>query len=105
MTQKQAERAAVAGGEREPPRCREIGGSVIGQFGDNPAESAAFERFLHGKEGIDRPRHAQDEKALTPQAEPIEPRAVGKAGFAPGEIGLNPERRLAGKDGKGKGEA
>jgi hypothetical protein len=65
MPQKQAERAAVAGGEREPPRCREIDGAIVGQFGDDAAESAAFERFLHGKEGIDCPRHAQDEKAFT----------------------------------------
>ncbi len=105
MTQKQTERAAVASGKRQPPRCRKIGGSVVGQFGDDAAESAAFERFLHGKEGIDGARHAQDEKALTPQAEQIDPRAVGKAGFTLGEIGLNPERRLAGKDGKRKGEA
>jgi hypothetical protein len=105
MTQQQAERVAVAGGERQPPRCREVGGSVIGQCGDDAPESAAFERFLHGKEGIDCARHAQDEKALASQAEQIEPRAIGKASFAPGEIGLNPKRRFAGKDGKRKGQA
>ena len=87
MPQKQAERAAVAGGERKPPRCCQVGRSIIGQFGDNAAESAAFERFLHGKERIDGARHAQDQKSLRPQAEQIEPGAIRKAGFAPGEIG------------------
>ena len=105
MPQKETKRAAVARGECEPPRCRQVSRSVIGQFGDDAAESAAFEGLLHGKEGIDRARHAQDEKALSRQAKHIDPGGIGKTGFPPGEIGLDPERCLAGSDRKRKGKA
>ena len=105
MAQKEAKRAAVAGGEREPPRCRQVSRSVISQFGDYAAESAAFERLLHGKEGIDGARDTQDEKALSRQAEHIDPGGIGKTGFSPGEIGLDPEHCPAGSDRKRKGKA
>src|ERR1700677_2560696 len=50
------EPAAFAGREREPARRREVG-LLARKLGDHHAGGAAFERFLHGPQGIAWARH------------------------------------------------
>jgi hypothetical protein len=92
--QDEAEPAAFAGGEREPARRREIG-RLARNFGHDRAHGAAFERFLHGPQGIARARHPQDDETLHGQAHEIEPRPVKGARLGDGEIGLDPHRVFA----------
>jgi hypothetical protein len=91
VVQDEAEAAGFAGGESEPPRCREIG-LLAREFGHHHAGGTAFERFLHGPQGIARAWYAQDDKALRGQAHEIETRPVKSTRLGSDEIGLDPHR-------------
>src|ERR1043166_9722839 len=54
VPQEEAECAALARREREPPRRREV--DLAADLGDDGCQRAAFERLLHGEQRIDGPR-------------------------------------------------
>ena len=84
VMQQQAERTALAGRKRQPPRRGEINLAV--QFRDHGRQRAALERLLHGEQRIDRARHARDQQPLGLEPELVEAGAVERAGFEAGEI-------------------
>ena len=93
VAEQQPDPAAVARGEREPPRRGEVRRRA--KLRHHGRDRAAFQRLLHGKQRIDRARHARNQEPPGIEPELIEPRAIKRAGLERAEIGRDPERLLA----------
>ena len=91
VAQDQAEAAAGTGGERQPPRRREVG-VIAHELGHHRARRAAFQRLLHRPQSVARTRHLEDDQALQGKPHQREPRPVKRARLGSDEIGPDPDR-------------
>lgn len=91
VSQQETKAVMRAGGKRETAGrgqvCR-----IVGQFGDDACERAAFERLLHRQQRVGGASGAQHQKPSRRQPEQIESDAVGRAGLEPRHVGLDPKR-------------
>jgi len=92
VTQQQAKPAAFARRQRQPPRRGEVGAGLR-QLGERHRDGGAAQRLLEGAQEIERTRQAQQHQPPHRQSEEFEAGAIGRAGFARAEIGLDEECR------------
>lgn len=92
MPQQKTKPAAFTRGQSQPPCCGQIGKwPIIRQFSNDAHQGAAFERFFHRPQRIERARHIEHQQCAPGQAEQFGTRPVNHSALKRGEIGFDPK--------------